>query len=304
MSLILVFLIIFLPRLWILLNSSYTFYSDDAIYATLANSWRTGAWQYVFHPFWPPLYPAISALFLSPVSYFEIALRQTSIIFGTAVIIPLFFLTLIYLIILGIFKLRTKQYFLSILYFIIIFLITISPYVIATRWQIGEWSISQKFSAQIQQGHAYALNNRNTTWAQEIYSAKYPNYKSPYFKNGDDFLLDRLYYFLHIYNEKQLRWTTVFLSIFPIWVIPIILIGIIYLLNKKYSLSIIYLFFILITSVPITIFSTSEQDVRYLAWTIPIFLYFLLLGIRKTVNKNYTCALLLFLAVFFPRYIN
>lgn len=385
--LFLLLLIILIPRLWLIFNTSYTFYSDDAIYAILAKFWLDGNWQYVFHPTWPPLYPAISTFFLLFSSNFETSLRLISLIFGTAMIIPLFyllkkttspveaifyiitlglftslvtisllplsdslaiflilsgmvsiffgffnlpsnlgikfllfgsfifglvyltrvegtmffFLTLLYLIFYGIIKCRTKQYFLNILYFIIVFFVTISPYAIATRWQIGEWSLSQKFSAQLQQGHAFALNKRDTTWAQEIDSAKFPNYKSPYYKNGTEFLLNRLYYFLHLYPEKQFKWKITYLSIFPIWAIPFMLIGITYLLNKKYIWSMIYLIFITIIAIAVTIFSTPMQDIRYLAWTIPIFLYFFLLGIKKIIHKNFISALLFLIAViFFP----
>lgn len=385
--LISIFLFLLLIRLLMVFGSVYTFYSDDAIYAFMANSWRIGAWQYVFHPFWPPLYPVISAFFLLFTSNFENASRLVSIIFGTAIVMPLFFLlrettskieaiffiislslfttlitlsllplsdslsifliisgivstffafihlsdnlgkkflllsafifgltyltrsegtmffflTLIYLISIGIFKYRTKQFFLSILYFVIIFFITISPYLIAVKWQIGEWSLSQKFSAQIQQGHAFSLNKRGTTWAQEIYSARTPNLKSPYFKNGTGYLIDHLSYFLHSYPQKQFQWQTVFLTVFPIWIIPFILIGATYLLNKKYIWSVVYLIFMLITAVPITIFSTAEHDIRYLSWTIPIFLYLFILGIKKIIHNSYVTVLLfIFAVILFP----
>lgn len=387
MILIFLFIIILLPRAWVLFNSSYTFYSDDAIYAILAKSLLDGHWQYVFHPTWPPLFPAISAFILLFTSNFEFGLRLTSLIFGVVIVIPLyflvtkttskvnavayvislslftplvtisllplsdslaiflivsglismffaflhfpslvatklfilsafsfglvyltraegtmfFFLTFLYLLFYGILKYRTKQYFLNIIYFTIVFFITISPYVIATRWQIGEWSLSQKFSAQLQQGHAFALNKRESTWAQEIDSAKFPSYNSPYYKNGTEFLLNRLYGLMHTYPEKQLKWQIVFLSVFPIWTISLMLIGTTFLLNKKYIWSMIYLIFIIIIAVPITIFSTPMQDIRYMAWAIPFFLYFFLLGIKKIIHNNSLSALLLFLIIlFFP----
>src|SRR3989344_9468781 len=355
---VLIFLFLFIPRLWILLNSSYTFYSDDAIYAILARSWTLGEWQYVFHPTWPPLYPGLSAIIALVIPGFENALRFTSLIFGTAVVIPLyfllrhtmpqffaisfslavaiftpvltmsllplsdslavfliisglvsvflglnlndghrlkllllgsgcfglvyltrtegtmfFFLTLIFLLS-QIIRVRTKKYFLTVLLFISVFVITISPYVIASRVQIGEWSLSPKFSAQIQQGHAFALNPRGTTWAQEVTSAKNPDYQSPYFKNGSDFAINRLYYFFRQYSPKQEKWQQVFLLIFPLWAVPLMLIGAVTILKKTYRWSLLYMIFIMVTAIPITIFSTPVQDIRYLAWTIPLFLYF------------------------------
>lgn len=383
--LFLIFLFLFLPRLWILLNSSYTFYSDDAIYAILARSWVLGEWQYIFHPTWPPLYPGLSAITALAVPGFENALRLTSLIFGTAIVVPLFFLlrhtslqplaisfsiavalftsvltmsllplsdslavfliisglvsvfftfslndryrlkllilgsvcfglvyltrtegtmffflTLIYLLS-QVLRIRTKKYFLTVLLFIAVFIIAISPYIIASRVQIGEWSLSPKFSAQIQQGHAFALNKDGTTWAQEATSAKSPNYKSPYFKNGTNFLLERLYYFMHLYPEKQLKWQAVFLSIFPIWIIPLILLGIFSILKGRLRWGAAYLAFIMVAAIPITIFSTPVHDIRYLVWTIPLFLYFFYMGIFKVVKKGWVAAILaLCMVLIFP----
>ena len=382
---VLIFLFLFIPRLWILLNSSYTFYSDDAIYAILARSWTLGEWQYVFHPTWPPLYPGLSAIIALVIPGFENALRFTSLIFGTAVVIPLyfllrhtmpqffaisfslavaiftpvltmsllplydslavfliisglvsvflglnlndghrlkllllgsgcfglvyltrtegtmfFFLTLIFLLS-QIIRVRTKKYFLTVLLFITVFVITISPYVIASRVQIGEWSLSPKFSAQIQQGHAFALNNRGTTWAQEVTSPKAPDFQSHYFRNGTGYLLDRLYYFMRLYPEKQLKWQAVFLSIFPVWIIPLILVGVASVLKGKSRWGEVYLIFIMAAAIPITIFSTPVHDIRYLVWTIPLFLYFYYLGVLRVVKKGWATAILALCAVFiFP----
>lgn len=382
LSIIFVFLL--LTRIWIILNSDYTFYSDDAIYAVLAKSWLEGKWQFIFHPTWPPLYPFFSAIAALVISGFENALRITSLIFGTAIIIPLFFLlrhtlsqvhaisfslalalftslltmsllplsdslaaflivsglvsvffalqkvkprlkllllgscffglvyltrtegtmffalTLIYLLFYTL-RLHTKAYFLNVLLFAVVFGIVISPYLIASRVQIGEWSLSPKFSAQIQQGHAFALNKNGTTWAQEVTSSKAPNFQSPYFKNGTDYLLERLYYFMRLYPEKQLKWLEVFLSIFPVWIIPLILVGVAGFLNRRHRWGGVYLIFILVAAIPITIFSTPVQDVRYLAWAIPLFLYFFYLGVSRLVKKEWVAAVLALGAVlFFP----
>ena len=84
--------VIFLIRLVILLKSSYTFYSDDAIYASIARMWIKGDFSRVFHPTWPPLFPALSAFLYLITNNFEIALRLVSLIAGVLLIIPAFYL--------------------------------------------------------------------------------------------------------------------------------------------------------------------------------------------------------------------
>ena len=381
----LIFIVLFIPRLWIIFNSSYTFYSDDAIYAILAKSWTLGNWGYIFHPTWPPLYPALSAVVALGTQSFESALRATSLFFGTALIIPLFillrhtmsqvqaisysialalftplltmsvlplsdslsvfliisglvavffafysssepkrrllllascifglvyltrtegtmffFFTLLYLLT-HMMGFRTKKYILTVLLFIAVFIITISPYVIASRVQLGEWSLSPKFSAQIQQGHSFALNSRGTTWAQEVTSPKNPDFQSPYFRNGTGYLLERLYYFMRLYPEKQVKWQGVFMSIFPAWMIVIVLAGAAGLFKSRNIKGNLYLIFILAMAIPVTIFSTPVSDVRYLVWTIPVFLYFFYLGIGLIVKEKKLAAIFtLILVLTFP----
>lgn len=377
----LIFFLIILPRFWIIFNSSYAFYSDDAIYTALARSLIEGKWQYVFHPTWPPLYPAITAALALLIPNLEFASRLVAVTFGTAIAIPLFYLlrqtmslsvalsfmfaillftpilkisllplsdslaiyltilglvlvffafvrlrmkfllfssfifglvyltrtegtmfftlTLIYLIFYAIFKCRTRLFFLTILSFIGIFFFTISPYVVATRLQIGEWSLSQKFSAQIQQGHAFAVNKNGTTWAQEVTATFSPNYQSPYFKNGLDFINNRFLFLMQQYPEKQLKWQKVFVSIFPVWTLPLILLGS-SSLSKKYRWPVIYLIFIMAAAIPMTIFSTPVQDIRYLAWTIPIFLYFFYLGIGRLIPKKFIAVTAFAAVLLFP----
>lgn len=383
---LIIYLLLLLPRLWILFNSSYTFYSDDAIYATLAKNWTTGEWQNIFHPTWPPLYPLFSALFSLVVPTMEDASRLSALIFGTAVVIPLFFLlkptlslscavsfclaiflfttlttmsllplsdslstfliicgivsiffalsgnihhqrktlvagsfffgltfltraegtmffflTTLFLILYFFLRLRVNKsirpFLPTLMLFILVFLLTASPYIIATRVQTGEWSLSQKFSAQIQQGHSFAINKYGTTWSQEIVSAKSPNYKSLYFKNGTDYLLNRLPYFLHIYPQKQQKWQQIFLTIFPVWSIPLILIGAAGLLNKKYRWATVYLVYIFIMGTFMTIFSTPVADVRYLLWNIPILLFLFYSGVKIILRNGGVSALTAFIAV-------
>ena len=382
----LIFLLLLLPRLWIVFNSSYTFYSDDAIYVMLAKFWSEGNWQKAFHPTWPPLYPTLTAVFSYFTPDWETAARLVALLAGISLIIPLFFLlkkttsfwiavsfvlslslftpllimslmalsdslavlliisgivatffglinlpnfngikllllgsfffglvyltraegtmffflTTIYLVIYFLIKRQVKLLVKIIFPFIVIFLLTVSPYVITTRMQIGEWSLSQKFSAQIQQGHAFALNSRGTTWAQEVTSAKSPNYQSPYFKRGSEFVIDHLYTLLYQYSPKLQKWEKVFLSIFPLWSIILMLVGIISLFKKPFFWSVFYLVFIIATTIPITVFSTPIQDVRYLAWTIPLFLYFFYLGVRQVVRKKFVAIFAFLWVLFFP----
>lgn len=362
-----VFILVFLIRLVILLKSSYTFYSDDAIYASIARMWIEKDFSRVFHPTWPPLFPALSALFYLVTTNFEFALRFVSLISGILLLVPAFYLmkktlssshawafifSLIFispLLLMSLFPLSdslamlltisglatffialkesTKRiqnkfiligsflfalnyltrpegsmfffftmvfmffYFLAKLEFkriliifplaLCIFLFTVSPYAIAIRFQIQEWSLSPKFSAQIQQGHVFTLNNRNTTWAQEVGSVKNPDYSSPYFKNGFGYVLDRFSSLKQLYAQKQKRWVEVFLKIFPVWSVVVILIGLTNIFSKKLAWPLLYLLFIMVTSVPLTIFTAAQFDIRYLAWLIPLLLYFFYLGIEK-----------------------
>ena len=102
-------------------------------------------------------------------------------------------------------------------------------------------------------------------------------------KNGSDFAINRLYYFFRQYSPKQEKWQQVFLLIFPLWAVPLMLIGAVTILKKTYRWSLLYMIFIMVTAIPITIFSTPVQDISYLAWTIPLFLYFFYLGVEKLV---------------------
>lgn len=363
-----IFLVLtFIIRLVILLKSSYTFYSDDAIYASLARMWIERDFQHVFHPTWPPLFPLVSAVFYLVTSNFELALRLVSMVSGVLLLVPLyymmkntlsafhafffilaimlisplllmsflplsdalatllalsgitsffiafkeknkerqnkfiflgallfglnyltrpegtmfFFLTMIFMFFYFIINSKFKKIFTIFPIAITIFFLTVSPYAIAIRLQIEEWSLSPKFSAQIQQGHAFALNKRNTTWAQEIGSVKNPNYQSPYFKNGFGYVLGRFYFLKQLYGQKQTRWLEVFLNIFPVWSVAIFLLGIAKIFSKQFFWPISYVVFIMSVSVPITIFTAAQFDVRYLAWLIPFFLFFFYLGTKR-----------------------
>lgn len=359
---ILAFSLVF--RLTIVLNSSFTFHSDDAIYAELAQFWLNGQWNVAFHPYWQPLFPALSALFYFPVHDWGVAERLVSIISGVFLAIPAFFLaqksmskvhgllfatsltfftpildasleplsdmlatfltvsalvtvffalqnmririfglagglmglsylarpeatmlfglTLTYLVLyfgsrVIIKKIKVGHATKSISLFFITFVIAASPYLLSNRLQLGYWSLSPKFSAQIQQGHAFALRN-GTTWAQEIWSAKSPNYQSEYFENSTPYLLRNITWFVESFYKKIDGWQKICLTIFPPWSLPLVLIGVLSIFKNRLRWSLGYFVFVLLFAIPTTIFTTVLADLRYLLWTFPFFLLFFYLG--------------------------
>lgn len=343
----------FIFHLIILINSDLTFFSDDAIYASLARFFTEGNFLQAFHPTWPPLYPALSALAYLVTSNWEASLRLISTVAGVLIIVPLYFflrqtLSEIYallfvfsitffepllkfsllplsdslstlfiisaiivllanfensknLLLGGIFTglifltrsegtvffglilifllvyLSIKKKFLRIALFIVAFFLTISPYLIAVRIQLGEWTLSQKFSAQIQQEHAFALKNQ-TTWAQEVTSVKSPNYSSPYFRGGTNYLIDNLSSFIKLFKQKLVSWQRLFLSLFPFWSQVLIILGVLNIFKRRLFWNVSFITFLLICAIPVTIFTTPIADTRYLLWTFPFFLYFSYLG--------------------------
>lgn len=363
--LIVPFVLIF--YLFIILNSTLVFYSDDAIYATIAKYWINLDWSHIFHPTWPPFYPLVSALIYFFTHNLENSSRIVSAISASLVLIPLYKLTLettskivavifivlvafltpiidlalsphsdmlstfllisamvsfffylqklklTYLIISGllfaltyltraegslfftlsffylsVYCLKTLiqnrkpllNFLLPIVVFTITFFFIASPYMLAVGKQIGGWPLSAKFSAQIQQGHAFALNDFNETWAQDIDSVNNPNYQSPYYKNGVKFMLDNFDYLLKWAIQKYTGWQNLFYTVFPFWSLIFIITGFTKIVEKKY-INLNYFLFILFTTIPITIFSTSINDIRYLLWTVPLLLYFFILGTMK-----------------------
>lgn len=358
----------FLFHLIILTNSSITFFSDDAIYASLAKFFSEGNFAKAFHPTWPPLFPALSALVYFFIQDWEISLRVISMMAGVLIIIPLFFfikqnlsthhallfslsitffypllnfsllplsdslsmLMIVWAIVVisscfnsfkkifiggvltgFIFLTRSEgamffHLFLSLIafyliihiflkkklelinlagipIFVIAFLLIISPYAIATRNQLGYWTLSQKFSAQIKQNHAFALRD-GTAWAQEVTSIKSPNYKSEYFRNGTTYLLDRFDYFARLFNQKVASWKDIFLSFFPSWSVLLIGVGILNIFRKKLFWTIFFIIFLFIIAIPATIFTTPIADVRYLLWIFPFLIYFFYLGLITSLT--------------------
>lgn len=366
---LIIILPLFVIRFLIIQNSSLTFFSDDAIYASFARNWYEGDWKYVFHPFWPPLYPFLSSLVFNLVNSWEITLRLTSLLSSILIIIPTYYLvkyltskltaTLasvsiflltpivhfsifpfsdmlsaslvtsalttmyfalikentklfvitailhgliyltrsegtmffalsgfylgIYLVSRVIFKKIPLKKIKILPIFLIVFLLVASPYLITVKNQLGYWSLSQKFSAQIQQEQAFEYKS-NTTWAQEVWSIKYPNYNSHYFRNGSLYVLDNLYTLLDNFYEKVKKWGKLLFISFPVWFMVGSLIGLLRLQRKDFwgNLFIVYILF---TAIPITIFSTTVIDVRYLLWVIPLIVIFFYKAIFNILQK-------------------
>src|SRR3989344_2283255 len=89
---LLVVIFSFLFKLTIIFLYDLTFFSDDAIYASLARFWIEGKYNLVFHPTWPPLFPFLSAFFYLIIKDWEVSLRLVSATAGSLVLIPIYFL--------------------------------------------------------------------------------------------------------------------------------------------------------------------------------------------------------------------
>lgn len=181
--------------------------------------------------------------------------------------------------------------------FAITFAIVILPYVIITHNQLGMWTLSHKFSAQIKQGHSFELRG-GTTWSQEVVSVKYPNYSSGYFSGGVNHLIEYIDWYWWWFQQKTQNWLGTFSLLFPLWFFIIFVVGGINSIHK--SKSSIYFFFILITAVPVTFFVTSIADIRYLLWTIPLLFYFFINGINILKHKKISAIFLLLLVLVLP----
>ncbi|MBI4039341.1 hypothetical protein HY388_00755 [Candidatus Daviesbacteria bacterium] len=86
------FLLSLFYHLLILLNSQITFFSDDAIYATIAQYAISGHWDRVIHPFWPPFYPLLSGVAYYFLGNWENSLRIISVASAIFSIIPIVYL--------------------------------------------------------------------------------------------------------------------------------------------------------------------------------------------------------------------
>lgn len=390
----------FVYRIFVVFSISYTFYSDDAVYATLAMWFGEGKFLQAFHPFWTPLFPFLVSSAHTLFDHWETAGRMVPALAGSLIAIPIFFLTkktistsaAIFLSIAAsfvfpIFELslvalsdvlsalliissmvvifygiadtvqytsvlnkRTRKLLLGsfltgllyltrpegLLFFIIflsfvsihvlfqisrnrfhlidiwliplfisVFLVTISPYVVATKMQLGFWTLSSKSSAQFQQGHAFALRENGETWAQEVWSVN-PNYFSSYFQGGGEYVMKNIDYFLMKFSQNQFSWRNILLSYFPLWSILIMATGILSGLMSRHRISFLFIFFVILIAVPVTIFSTALADIRYLLWTLPLLLYFFYFGTNVIVaslikkSRFIAPAVALFLIVSLP----
>lgn len=181
-------------------------------------------------------------------------------------------------------KKKDLRYFLYIFSFIFIFFLTISPYWISSRIKLETWSLSAKFSAQIQQGHAFALRENNETWSQEIISLKSPNFKSPYFHDGTKYILDHIDFFYWWFKQKVINWWSLYNTLFSLWPLPIIIFGFISTFWRKNREGFIFLIYMMVTAIPITIFSTAINDIRYLLWAFPLLILFFYLGVEFIIK--------------------
>ena len=358
-----------LYKIFVISNTSYIFYSDDAIYATLARWFSEGKLLQAFHPFWTPLFPFLISLVHGFISEWETSGRLVSAFAGSLIVVPLFvlvkrtvsttsafifastipfalpifelslvalsdvlstfliissivvmffwagnrnkhanklfllaaFLTglsylarpegllffALFLFFAFIFisaqisrkKFEAKR-ILIIPLFILIFLITISPYVIATKIQLGSWTLSSKGSAQFKQDHAFLLRENGETWAQEVWSVA-PNYQSYYFHGGAEYLFKKIDYFIFGFGKKFTAWRDMFSSFFPTWAAFLITIGAVSTLFSKHRLGFLLIQFILFTAITVSVFSAPFADVRYLLWTMPFFVLFFIYGMRN-----------------------
>lgn len=373
-----------------MVNTSYTFYSDDAIYATLARRFSEGDLLHAFHPFWTPLFPFLISLFHSFTPEWETAGRLVSVLSASLLILPLYFLAkkitssvcaIIFstavnfalpifefslvglsdslsallivssitamffwinncgrsMLLLGAFltglsyltrpdgllffflflffisfyilfqifrkKFNSRKVFLIPL-FVIVFLITVSPYVLATRIQTGVWTLTTKSSAQFKQNHAFALRESGETWAQEVWSVN-PNYSSDYFIGGAAYLSKKIDYFLLLFGQKLVGWKSLFLTLSPIWSVAVFSFAMFVGLLHKQKMGFLFLLFVIAVSVPVAIFSAPFADIRYLLWVLPFFVLFFVYGIRKLilflgVSDNFASIVACLTALTFP----
>lgn len=182
-----------------------------------------------------------------------------------------------------VFLVLSREKIKTILLFLLVFLATISPYLVATRIQTGSFSLSQKASAQIKQGHSFQLIGR-TTWIQQVVSVKTPNYKSGYFKGGLRYILEYSDWFWFLFVQKLGTWKNVLTNTFPSWALFISGIGLVTILKRKGTRDILYILFLLVPGVLTTIFATPLADVRYLLWVVPIIVLLLYLGVEITTK--------------------
>ena len=75
---------------------SYGLYSDDAVYMSIARSLLDGDFAKIFHPWWSPFFPMVSALFHFFVQDWGLTGRIVSLVFGSLLILPIYLIARIY----------------------------------------------------------------------------------------------------------------------------------------------------------------------------------------------------------------
>lgn len=87
----------FIVRYIVLLSQpSYGLYSDDAVYMDIARSLLDGDFAKIFHPWWSPFFPIVSALFHFFVQDWGLTGRIVSLAFGSLLILPIYLIARIY----------------------------------------------------------------------------------------------------------------------------------------------------------------------------------------------------------------
>ncbi len=88
---ILLFAFHLILRIVLIVQSQHTFYSDDAIYASLARLFLEGDFSRAIHPTWPPLYPFLGATLkvILPSLSWEHTMRFVSALAGSLTLFPL-----------------------------------------------------------------------------------------------------------------------------------------------------------------------------------------------------------------------
>lgn len=68
------------------------FYSDDAVYMSMARYFFEGDFAKILHPHWRPFYPFVSALFYPLTGDWAFTARLVSVVFGSLLVVPVYFL--------------------------------------------------------------------------------------------------------------------------------------------------------------------------------------------------------------------
>ena len=192
----------------------------------------------------------------------------------------------------------------------ICFLLINLPYITVISMQLGKPTISGKY-AYIGSSHPFTPEkDRLTTWAQDIWSIDFPNYRSPYYDSTR--VLPILWKNQEIYIEAFLKIAKTNLGFYVSDILSkseiiIIFLGFLsVLLQKRFRVFALYLLIIwLVNFILITYF--METTVRYLAFSLPlIYIYygFSVFTIGQIFSKANKILLPLTVAIFSIFYLN